>query len=84
MSDYNHRHRDGAQPGQLRDAMVHRLVSVGTVDGQQTGAPATARRYAAGILYEKYRNEIASKIPRANTGGNAAPEQAGIRRGEWA
>ncbi|ERJ35310.1 hypothetical protein L810_1992 [Burkholderia sp. AU4i] len=43
--------------------MVHRLVSVGTVDGQQTSAAlASARRYAAGILYEKYRNEIASKI----------------------
>ena len=39
VSDQHHRDRDGAQSGQLRDAMVHRLVSVGTVDGQHAGAP---------------------------------------------
>lgn len=34
MTDDDHRDRDGAQPGQLRDTMVHRLVSVGTISGQ--------------------------------------------------
>ncbi|WP_124465952.1 hypothetical protein [Burkholderia cepacia] len=65
--------------------MVHRLVSVGTVDGQQTSAAlASARRYAAGILYEKYRNEIASKIAATYPANDAAPERADARRGEWA
>ncbi|MCA3805644.1 MAG: hypothetical protein IOC33_08435 [Burkholderia sp.] len=47
--------------------------------GAPTGTPICRR-----ILYEKYRNEIASKIPGANTGGNAAPQRPGARRGEWA
>jgi hypothetical protein len=64
--------------------MVHRLVPVGTVKEQEmTGAP-TGTPICRRILYEKYRNEIASKIPGAHTGGNAAPQRPGARRGEWA
>ncbi|MDW9230526.1 hypothetical protein C7S15_4668 [Burkholderia cepacia] len=55
------------------------------MDGQQTSAAlASARRYAAGILYEKYRNEIASKIAATHPANDAAPERADARRGEWA
>ncbi|HEF5869977.1 TPA: hypothetical protein SAY52_000534 [Burkholderia cenocepacia] len=64
--------------------MVHRLVSVGTVEELAFAGAQAARRHAAGILYEKYRNEIASKIRVTNTAGGAAPQRVNVRRGEWA
>ncbi|WP_201325947.1 MULTISPECIES: hypothetical protein [Burkholderia] len=53
--------------------MVHRLVSVGTVEKQALPALRLTRRPAAGILYEKYRNEIASKIRGAHTASDERP-----------
>ncbi|WP_155257318.1 MULTISPECIES: hypothetical protein [Burkholderia] len=64
--------------------MVHRLVSVGTVKKRESAGARLARRPAAGILYEKYRNEIASKIRVTNTARDAAPQRANVQRDEWA
>ncbi|WP_175870270.1 hypothetical protein [Burkholderia sp. BCC0397] len=66
--------------------MVHRLVSVGTVEVEEleSAGARLARRPAVGILYEKYRNEIASKIRVTNTAGDASPRRANVRRDEWA
>ncbi|MEK7892305.1 hypothetical protein AAB992_34945 [Burkholderia contaminans] len=64
--------------------MVHRLVSVGTVKEEDSVGARLARRRVAAILYEKYPNEITSKIAATPPANDAAPERADARRGEWA
>ncbi len=48
--------------------------------GRRPISPPTCRR----ILYEKYRNEIASKIRVTHTAGDAASRRVNVRRDEWA
>jgi len=61
MTDDDHRDRDGAQPGQLRDAMVHRLVSVGTVKEREWAGVQSARRPAAGFCMKNIGMKLLQK-----------------------